>query len=611
MSGIAGIINLDGRLHDNTLALRRMSLQMEDRGPDREGFMLADIINKKTTPYIGDSAKYPGCAELPYISEEKLSPKTFSLGIVYRGLDLEDSSVESHQPMSDKEGKIWLSFDGRIYNVVEIRESLSRLGYRFFTESDAEVFIYSYQEWGMDCLQKFNGMFAAVLYDVERNKVFFIRDRIGIKQLYYTVERGRLIFASDIKTIRASKLYRSKIHLEGLWHALSYSIAPRPMTCFENLFSFEQGCYTVYDYNSQELKTVRYWHIPIGSKDIEVSETEAIDLLEEKIFKSLEYQIPKNLKIGGFMSGGVDSTLLASMSKRYRDDFKAYTIAFDSEYSSFDETKEAKNAAEKYGISQTIYRPTIEEIRQAARETVLCAEEPYFLIDPTYILSKVAREEGVKVLFSGLGPDELFGGYGWYFKKELSLSIGERYSASHMQISDEQKKLLFGKTVSYDTGKILEKMYGKPSKSFKDDVEELNYYDLIFYIGSHHMYRNDQFIGRHSIEGRFPFLDHELIEFAFKIPSSMKIRYGNVGKYIFKALAARHIPLGSILMPKIGFGTPTIGWFENELKDLAEEKIDSLISREIFSNSEAALDIIRKKSVRMVLLEMWIEEFID
>lgn len=613
MAGIAGIIELNLEMKNLTDALIKMSGQMSKRGPDGEAYLFADVATKRNTIYSS-------VPEKGSFSEVKIVPQPFSLGLVQRHLKSSGSETAT-VPISNRKEDLYIVMDGHLYNREEVKIELERYGHRDSLDTDAELFMKAYQEWGMDCLSHFNGDFSIVLYDVERARVYFIRDRIGVKQLYYTIENNRLIFASDVKTLIASGLYQPEVNPEGLWHALSHYIAPRPMTCFEGVFSFESGCYMLIELGSGRKEVVRYWEVPVGQEDLDISEKEHLEILEQKIWKSLEYRMPKDSKIGSFLSGGVDSGLISSMGKMIDPDILALTVGFDEKYTSYDEVREAINTARMNEIRHKTLFMDADYAQNIVRDVVLCAEEPYCIIDPAFPTLEEAQKNGIQIMINGLGADEIFGGYGWHFDpKDIPYpyrdigqeGVASRYAKIHSQISEMHKEMILPQYKGeFDTTKVLGKLYGKPRECFKNVMDEINYYDLKAYVGNHHMYRNDGFLSAFSIEGRFPYLDHEIVSFAFRIPVEMKIRYNHVKKYILKALAVKYIPLSAIVMPKKGFSSPTVIWFENELKEFAQKKIDRLLERNLFARSKESIEFIRRKSVRMALLEMWMEEFID
>lgn len=244
MCGIAGIINLSTVKSQSAIAIQKMATAMIHRGPDDEGFLLGckesapiQIFKGTDTPLTQDQL----IPFYPSDSIESAYSQEAHLFLAHRRLAIVDLSANGHQPMCTKDKRFWIIFNGEIYNFPEIAQELKSLGITFLGHSDTEVLLYAYREWGTDVLAKLNGMFAFAIWDDHEKELFCARDRIGIKPFYYTIQNNQFIFASDIKTIIASGLYKPDIDLEGLYHVMSFGVAPRPMTAFKDVKALEQA----------------------------------------------------------------------------------------------------------------------------------------------------------------------------------------------------------------------------------------------------------------------------------------------------------------------------------------------------------------------------------
>jgi len=648
MCGIAGIINLNGENTLQGIHLKKMSDQMNKRGPDDEGLILFNSKSQNEHIFFGDNTP------LNVIENKslKFNPHSHSktsysivsnIGFCHRRLSIVDLSEYGHQPMCDPSGRVWIVFNGEIYNYQELSNELKQLGYQPKGDSDTEILIYCYMEWGAACLEKLNGMFAFAIYDKSSNEIFLARDRVGIKPLYYTIKNNHFVFASEIKTIIASGLYQPEVNEEGLWHCLSFSVAPRPMTAFKNVYALEEAHWMKINLNSQKITKEKYWNIPLGTQNLEMKEDEAIDLVESELKKAIKYRLIADVEVGTFMSGGIDSTTISVIANNFHPGIKAFTLGFE-DVPDNDELKEAAETARMNKMSHLVEIVKPEDFHTNINDYVLGFEEPTFTLSPEYILSKLVNRNKIKVVLTGNGGDELFGGYPvfkylniWEKIKTLkfvanlipnginpkvdmlknmflSQTIDEYYTSFYLFMQEYEKKQLFIKEYNFDSTSIFRKTWGSDNKGFADNIEALNYYSLRFYISTHLLYRGDQFTMMNSIEARYPMLDHNFIETAFKIPSKFKIK-NNLQKYILRKVAQKYIASSSINMKKKGFSIPVEKWINNELRDLVNSSIENLKKRGLFH--EKKIDAIckkyksrnQKKVWQLVMLELWFHNF--
>ena len=631
MCGINGIINKNKNIPISD-ALSKMTNSMTNRGPDDEGYFLFD---NQFTHAIGNDSIAKNDIHINATLNNK-----YKLGFGFRQLKILDLSNNSHQPMRDETKKYWIVFNGEIYNYKEIKRELINLGYTFFSNSDTEVVLNAYKEWNSKCLDKFNGMFAFSVFDSLRNQVFIARDRIGIKPLYYFQNEDQFIFSSTQKAIIDSKIYRPKINWEGLHQNFRFSIAQRPTTCFEEINALESAHYLKLDLNNNSIEKKQYWEIPTNTQDFSMTENEALSMVEEGLFESINYRLNADVEVGTFMSGGIDSTTIAVMASKCHPNIKCLTLGFKG-FEEYDEVIQATDTVKLHGLNHIINYASPNEVLKNIDAAVTAYEEPYHHLSANYILSKMAAENDLKVVLSGLGGDELFGGYDVYKKldlwnnlknkkqlvkflpnihrkvqkaKQLSnySNLGQFYSHYYTTFDDNSINNLFEKG-TLNTENTLSKIFNSKNLEFTDGFEAMSFYNLKSYIGSHQMRTIDQFTMHFSVEGRLPLLDHKFIETIYKIPTKYKQK-GNVQKYILKQVAKKHIAPSTLNMSKKGLRLPLEHWISNELKEFVLDSISKLKNRHIFNNQ--VIDEILKtnneqKIWQLVSTELWIEKFIN
>ncbi|AHE67635.1 hypothetical protein Loa_02091 [Legionella oakridgensis ATCC 33761 = DSM 21215] len=268
MCGIAGIYNLGSDSFSGLESVHKMANAMINRGPNGEGYFFA-YKNNQNSQFLSKA-------------NPNLYPQKADLFLAHRRLSIIDLSDAALQPMCTEDRRYWITYNGELYNYQLLADELKRLGVDIVSRSDTEVLLKCYRQWGAKALDKFNGMFAFAIWDDKEKTLFCARDRVGIKPLYYTIQNNRFIFASDIKTLIASGLYKPDIDYEGLYHAMSYGVAPRPYTCFKNVFALPQSHWMLIKPNGEIIQQ-RYWQIPINTQDQTMSEMDAADLLEENL----------------------------------------------------------------------------------------------------------------------------------------------------------------------------------------------------------------------------------------------------------------------------------------------------------------------------------------
>jgi len=629
-----------------------MAAAMKSRGPDDEGYLLAHHDSTMLQVYLGDDT--PARSEsVDFYPDEHISTaieQPASVFLAHRRLSIVDLSICGHQPMCTEDRRYWVVFNGEIYNHLEVRAALESEGSAFHGSSDTETLVKAFRRWGGDCVSRFNGMFAFVIWDDKEKKLYCFRDRIGIKPFYFTWVDGIFLFASDIATLIASGIYHPREDLEGLYHALSFGVAPRPLTAFREVYALEQGHWMVIDASGNVSKEC-YWRVPVGTQDESMTEDAAVELLDGHLRRSIELRLIADVDVGAFMSGGIDSTTIASLASLRHPGIRAFTLAFNSD-ANLNELEQASEAARKYGMEHIVRNVDDEAVIDDLEEIVRCYEEPFYDISPNYIISRLVADHRQRVILTGLGGDELFGGYPYYrWEKRwrllrrlrpllglarhlpvvghLSDRLHQIGSAHHGNdfatavrsfITEDEKKRLFldNKVEDFDTIDRVQQLYVSEDLEFSSFIEAISYIDLVNYIGNHHVYRVDKFTMNFSIEGRIPFLDHELVEAAYRIPDRYKVTDSG-SKYVLRRVAERYIPASCLEARKKGFDLPTDRWLRGCLKAFTRDKLKTLGERGIFCPrminriySEWEMKARSFRSVwELVSVEMWFEMFID
>ncbi len=607
MCGIAGVISLNYEPFCGAKPIQLMAQSMVNRGPDDEGFLIANLKTKQIVPAFG---------------------------------------ATKH----NQHGRYWMVYNGEVFNYREISKDLISRGVKLHSQSDTEVILNAYLLWGEQALQRLNGMFALAIFDAKENQMFFARDRIGIKPFYYTLQNNQLIFASDIKTLIASGLYTPEVDLEGLYHAMSYGVAPRPMTSFKDVKALEQAHWMKVGLSSGKIDKQAYWQIPINAQDHSLTLEKSVNLLDEAVHKAVEYQLHSDVPVGTFMSGGIDSTTLSAIAATKHRNIKAFTLGFEGEKAAYlDEVGQAEATAAMYTMQHIVHRQKPETILDEIEQNVRCYEEPFFSLSPNLIISKLVASHGVKVVLNGLGGDELFAGYNAFklakkytflrmmlpflkivsvyhprWRRALDLSYVKSNADLHGALlnnmsSFEKNKLFIDDSVKHLRSlEKLRALYLPEGTQFGDFIEAMSYMYMMNYIGNHHVYRVDQFTMQYSIEGRFPFLDHNVVETAFKIPSKYKL-HGNTGKYVLREMAKNYIHPSCLSMKKKGFDLPMDFWIKDVLQDLVKDKLHALCKRDLF-NPKAIMNVSKNffkgrcddyTLWQLVGIELWLEAFID
>lgn len=533
-----------------------------------------------------------------------------SIGLGHRRLSILDLSTHGHQPMQYE--NLEIIYNGEVYNFQEIREELSE--YSFESDSDTEVILKAFHKWGIKAVDKFNGMFAMAIYDKENKKVTLIRDRTGVKPLYYYQKDGLFLFASELKSFYQCNNFEKDIDFDALAQFFHYGYIPQPYSIFKNCFKLNAGYYLELDLETQLVEKKKYWDVKdfynLPKKDI--SYDDAMDEVEELLKSAFEYRMVSDVPVGVFLSGGYDSSAVASiLQKNSKQKIKTFSIGFHEE--GYNEAHHAKKVAEYLGTDHTEYYCTQKEALEILPTLPDIYDEPFgdSSAIPTILVSKLAKKD-VTVALSADAGDEIFGGYGKYktalrynnffskfpkythkpmsymfnninptkipilknkynidsrFKKvaeilKSSSSVSAMKYTSHMFTEHEIRKLFKDDFVelktNFDTNDEL--------NDTNDELNRMFAVDYQTYLPDDILTKVDKATMSVSLEGREPFLDYRIIEYVAQLPSSFKMDE-NQTKIILKDIVHKYIPKEMMDRPKMGFGVPISEWFRDELKE--------------------------------------------
>jgi asparagine synthase (glutamine-hydrolysing) len=567
MCGITGIVNFNTE-HPKWDIVERMARIQRHRGPDDEGFFFDNHVAFGHT----------------------------RLSII----DLEGS----RQPLCNEDGSVWVVFNGEIYNFREIRSKLVSKGHKLRTNGDTEVLVHLYEEYGSQMVDHLQGMFAFAIWDKSKQQLFAARDRMGIKPFYYSQADGNFIFASEPKAILQHPSCQASPDPEGIWHYLTYRSVPAPKTLFSGIRKLKQGYWLIV--NQKGLTERQYWDIPLipeGSKvnDPDVNQ-ELVDQAEALLLKAVQRRLISDVPIGAFLSGGVDSSLIvAMMNKLSNSPIKTYSVGFRDFPTS--ELSYAKMVAQLFKTNH--HELILEEDQFAENLEKLTWMRDSPLSErgdvPLYLLAKMARQD-VKVLLSGEGSDELFGGYPKYvcdrfapaitlLPKPLVYAIGSflpvrfrrveialrslcekdtatRWSQWFAPFTLQEKERLITRIVRAENP-ICQYVVNTNTCS---NLDRMLYADCKIWLAENLLERGDRMTMAASVEGRVPFLDHEFVQFAFSMPTRFKIRR-LTRKWLVKQIARRYLPDYIVDRRKIGFDVPLTRWFRGKLRDMCYDRI--------------------------------------
>ena len=618
MCGIVGALSLNGPSIDINY-IKPMADKIAHRGPDDAGYLCfhTGSRHEKNISFYHNltDTQFKNIDDmLPVIEsssvQRELHSHDYDLYMGHRRLSIVDTSYAGHQPMSDLSKNIWIAYNGEVYNFRELRRELENLGHRFKSNTDTEVIIYSYIEWGIDCVNKFNGMFAFSLYDNHKKKFYLARDRYGIKPVYYHITNDNtLIYASEIKSILEYKDYKSEVDKEALFEYFTFQNILTNKTLHRNIQILEAGHYFEIDLTSKKINKTQYWDFDFSKPEIIKDEREYAVELDRLFTQAVERQLVADVPVGSYLSGGLDSgSISAIASNNFRSNgryLKTFTVGFDLSSASgmelvFDER--AKAEAMSYQFQTEHYEMVLKsgDMERCMHKFAYHLEEPRVGQSyPNYYAAKLASKF-VKVVLSGVGGDELFAGYPWRYYQAINNrdfdSYIEKYYGFWQRLLDTKDiKSVFSpiseNTKEVNTREIFSNIFKIPdtNQSPEDYINHSLYFEAKTFLHGL-LVVEDKNSMAHSLETRLPFLDNDLVDFSQKIPIHLKLnnikamaqnngdkivrgQKTNDGKVILRKAMKKYIPEDISKAVKQGFSPPDQTWFKGESIDFVKRKI--------------------------------------
>jgi asparagine synthase (glutamine-hydrolysing) len=507
-----------------------------------------------------------------------------NIGLAHTRLSILDLSANGNQPFYSKDGEIAIIYNGEIYNFREIRKELESRSHSFFSTSDTEVIIHAYEEWGLEAVSRFNGMFAFALLDQEKQMLYLFRDRAGVKPLYYSYIDDRLVFASELKSLVTYPGFERKICQAAVMLFFKYGYIRSPYSIFENTFKVPPGHYIALDINTKKLDTIKYYDVldQYNQPKLILTEQEALDETEALMTSAFQYRTISDVPVGIFLSGGYDSTLVTALLQRSNTTkLKTFTIGFHED--SYNEAPHAKKIAAYLGTDHHELYCTATDAQNILNTLPGIYDEPLgdSSMIPTLLVSKLARSL-CAVSLSADGGDELFAGYERYPNlQKLCRLQGKNTEAGYRKLAAED--------VTYFSDEELNRLLPgfNTSIGLYDDIGSIGpENDLIntclaldykTYMVDDILAKVDRATMSVGLESREPFLDHRLVEFVARLPSELKYHAGEK-KYLLKKITHKYIPQELMDRPKAGFTIPLHQWLKKEFREhlfeyITEEKL--------------------------------------
>jgi asparagine synthase (glutamine-hydrolysing) len=567
MCGIFGVLSKKNNLekYQNVLNV------LKHRGPDDEGIFINENI------FLGQ-----------------------------RRLAIIDLSPSGKQPMSLRckktQSKLIVNFNGEIYNYKDLKRELENLGHSFFSNSDTEVILHSYEEWGNEAFSKFRGMFAIALYDEDKKELILIRDRFGIKPLYYYFDENNFVFASEIKAFWSIDFIKKEIRNGASEEFLFFGYILQPNTFYKNIFALEAGHYLKIKINNEnfEIKKEKFADIKdyyLLPKE-KISLEEAIKKTKEALLDSLKYHLVSDVEVGLFLSGGIDSTVLLYLMRELKQE-KIKTVSAIFPKTIYDESEKINELVQKFNTNHLELKITGKDFLENLDNIFYHMDEPTIDGVNTYFVSLAAKKAGLKVVLSGLGGDELFYGYPSFFDltkinkiKPILKYLGIGY---FLKLFAGEFNIKLNKLADIINSKNLEEAYLvyrrifdhnlyhnaniRMSANLSDDDEafssyysQISFLEMSYYLKNQLLRDSDVFSMAHSIELRVPFVDNILFEKIVPIPDEYKIK-NNISKFLLKEIIKDKVSEKILKQKKQGFVVPIELWLKNEAKEILQKEL--------------------------------------
>lgn len=576
MCGIAGLINFDGK-PVSPVVLKKMTDAIAHRGPDGQGQWIEDNV-----------------------------------GIGHRRLSIIDLSPAGHQPMLSSNHRYVLSYNGEIYNYRELRAELETLGYWFRSETDSEVVLCALDCWGADALIRFNGMFALALWDRKEKSLLLARDRYGIKPLYYTKQGDKFIFGSEQKAITAIPDFQRQLNAPALLEYMTFQNIFTDQTLLKDIQLLPPGCYGFVSFDAKTFRQTRYWDYCFREpKEAHPSKEEYAEELDRLFVQAVNRQLVGDVELGSYLSGGMDSGSITAIASQSFSNLKTFTCGFDLNTASgielgFDERVPAEAMSAKFKTEHYEMVLKSGDMERCLPKLAWHLEEPRVGQSyPNYYAAQLASKF-VKVVLSGSGGDELFGGYPWrYYKAASSRNFEEfidHYYIYWQRLADNRDLHKMFAPVSKEvegvwTRDIFRDVFANHDNKLNTPADYINhslYFEAKTFLHGL-LVVEDKLSMAHSLENRVPFMDNDLVDFAMSCPVSLKLNNlhqslsidenmpgskknsyfekTNDGKQILRDMMSNYIPQKITKAPKKGFSSPDASWFKGESIDFVRNKL--------------------------------------
>lgn len=634
MCGISGFTDFNIKTDRNVL--EKMNRMLAHRGPDGEGYGIYNHPNA-------------------------------TIGLGHRRLSIIDLTEGGKQPQTF--GSLHITFNGEIYNYTEIKTRLEQKGHQFQSHSDTEVVLHAFAEWGSKALQQFIGMFAFVIYDEANQKFFACRDRAGVKPLFYYWKNGLFLFGSELKALLQHPEFSKEIDISATAAFMQYGYVPTPHCIFKDTYKLKPGHFLELELTTQSILTQQYWNVydAYNKPILKISLPDAITETEKILTSAFEYRMVSDVPVGVFLSGGYDSSCVtALLQANNTEKIKTFTIGVPD--AGLNEAPFAKEIAKHLGTDHTEYYCTQKEAIEIVPQLPFFYDEPFADSSaiPTSLVSKIAREK-VTVALSADAGDEIFAGYNRYdymvkygkklqmvprfMRKGITALMGKipadsipilnktylfhsRYEKLKALLNDPSEKNFFKGMSQHLDKKSIQSLFKHPVAELATAFDSIELgtenYSLLSYMMAidYQTYLVDDILQKVdratmsvSLEGREPFLDQRIIEWAAQLPMEYKYNNGNK-KFIIKEIVHKYIPKEIMDRPKMGFGIPIANWLQNDLKPFVDLYFDEafVLKQGIFNNEE--IQRIRRSFYNgkveraekiwfLLMFQMWYDKWIN